>query len=398
MRIVHVIGHCVPGLGYEENYLPKTEAMLGQDVVLITSTRIPNALRATLSKHSLLTGTSTDQSWTRESGLTVLRLPSVPEVYGQIVLIGLRKALKKLSPDVVHAHGAFSPNSLICAMLQRKRGYALFVDDHTSYDLKAKKGLKAAYVASVRQFYDKYSTAVSKFLPVTPAAANTLHVELRIPSARITLTSLGAYDGLFTPSAESSLRTRKQLDLSDREVLVICAGKFGTEKRLDLLIRALASLHSADNKTVRLLLAGSAKPDYIKQVRSLCRQLGVEGRVKFCDFLPRTELAAYYNAADVGVWPGAHTITVLEALATGLPCIVPASNEYAPLLRLGACLSFDPGNVESLASSLTKLLDDPSLRSETALKARQAVEEMFSWEAITKKTLALYSSSIRETL
>ncbi len=397
MRIVHVIGHYVPGLGYEENYLPKTEAMMGQEVVLITSTRIPKALKDTLSKHSLITVTSADKSGTRESGLTVLRLPSVPEVYGQILLVGLRKALRKLKPDIVHAHGAFSPNSVICAALQRKGGYALFVDDHTSYDLKTKKGLKAAYIASIRQFYHNYSTAVSKFLPVTPAAAKTLQLELQIPSAQITLTSLGADNGLFTPSAESRRITRKQLGLSDQDVLVICTGKFGTEKRVDLLVRAFSSIKSAGNNTIRLLLAGSARLDYMREVRSLCRQLGVDGRVMFYDFLPRRELAAFYNAADIGVWPGSHTITVLEALATGLPCIVPSTSEYAPLVRLRACLAFDPGNAESLASSLTTLLDDPSLRAEIAVKACQVVEERFSWEAVTRKTLAVYSGSLRAT-
>ena len=188
---------------------------------------------------------------------------------------------------------------------------------------------------------------------------------------------------------------RERLGLSDQDLLLICTGKFGVEKRLDLLIRALSSVQSVGDQTVRLLLAGNAEPDYMEQMRSLCRLQGVEGRVMFLGMLPHTELPAYYNAADIGVWPGAHTITVFEALATGLPCIVPASIEYAPVLRLGACLPFDPGNAASLASCLTRLLADPSLRAETGLSARQAVEESFSWEAVTKKTLALYSSSLQ---
>ena len=41
MRIVHVIGHYIPGLGYEENCLPQQQAGMGHEVFLVTSNRLP---------------------------------------------------------------------------------------------------------------------------------------------------------------------------------------------------------------------------------------------------------------------------------------------------------------------------------------------------------------------
>jgi len=63
------------------------------------------------------------------------------------------------------------------------------------------------------------------------------------------------------------------------------------------------------------------------ELTSLSRTLGIRDQTIFHDFADRSELSQIYNAADIGVWPGDPSITVLEALATGLACLLPVGEE-----------------------------------------------------------------------
>ena len=37
------------------------------------------------------------------------------------------------------------------------------------------------------------------------------------------------------------------------------------------------------------------------------------------EFVSKEDLPSFYNTADTGVWPGSASITIIEAMAVGLP-------------------------------------------------------------------------------
>ncbi len=53
------------------------------------------------------------------------------------------------------------------------------------------------------------------------------------------------------------------------------------------------------------------------------------------------------------------------------------------------------GNVDALAKTLTLILSDPNLRENLGQNAYQRVMEEFTWEAATKKLLAMYQHTAR---
>jgi glycosyltransferase involved in cell wall biosynthesis len=106
---------------------------------------------------------------------------------------------------------------------------------------------------------------------------------------------------------------------TDDKKIVLCAARLQESKGIQYAIRALPLL----DEHVHLAISGRGA--YEKKLRSLVRLLGVESRVKFYTGLSRSELMEKYATASVFLLLSKHevfSISVIEALASGVPCIV----------------------------------------------------------------------------
>jgi glycosyltransferase involved in cell wall biosynthesis len=152
---------------------------------------------------------------------------------------------------------------------------------------------------------------------------------------------------------------------------VICfAGRLSEEKGIDLLLEAAASLrkdHPAKDFTIWIIGEGAEK-DRLKKLANI---LGIEKIVRFMGF--QEQVAEYLSASDIFVLPSRHeamSMVLLEALASGLPCIVTEVGESARVVQDGEQgLVIAPNSVEPLREALEKLLSDAHLLQEMSQKA-----------------------------
>ncbi|MEM8951552.1 MAG: glycosyltransferase family 4 protein [Pseudomonadota bacterium] len=118
---------------------------------------------------------------------------------------------------------------------------------------------------------------------------------------------------------------------------------------------------------------GVARP----MIENLYEPLGPE-RVKFAGILEENELPACYTAADVYAWPAvreAYGMAFLEAQASGLPVIAGREGGVIDVVRDGVTgMLTIPRSLDSLASAIAALLDDPIRRREMAAAAPAYVE------------------------
>jgi glycosyltransferase involved in cell wall biosynthesis len=107
--------------------------------------------------------------------------------------------------------------------------------------------------------------------------------------------------------------------------------------------------------------------------------LGIAGRTHFSGFVNQTELPAIYRAANVLVLPSAHEpfgLVVNEAFACGIPAIVSsACGSAGDLVQEGRTGYVVPvGAVETLASRLHLLANDPALQEAMSREASRLIE------------------------
>ena len=109
------------------------------------------------------------------------------------------------------------------------------------------------------------------------------------------------------------------------------------------------------------------------------------------NFVDNSELGAYYNLADVGVWPGTSSISAVEALGTELPVILPnGDSAYKIVFDANAAIGFEKHDVCLLASALSDLIRSPERRLGLSNNAKILVNEKLSWERVAEKSIQVY--------
>jgi glycosyltransferase involved in cell wall biosynthesis len=108
------------------------------------------------------------------------------------------------------------------------------------------------------------------------------------------------------------------------------------------------------------------------------------------DYLRASQLATIYERAEAFVFPSLYEgfgFPLLEAMARGVPSIA-AHSSSLPEIGGDAALYFEPANSEALTAQLERVLTDPTLREELAMRGRARAAE-FRWEHAAEETLAV---------
>jgi glycosyltransferase involved in cell wall biosynthesis len=381
----------IPGMGYQENILPSEQSKLGHNVEIITSNRIPDfgGLDQVLSGSSR-SGIQSIGTF-EENGIRIHRLPCL-ESAGQVYLVGLRSKLKTMRPDIVQSHGAFSPSTVQTILYSKGLGYRLFIDDHShKTNFHANDPVRRSYITLLRAVYRITDERIECYMPITNSARDILKSTLHIPTKKIEPFPLGADTGRFTKSAQLRESGRSTYGIQDGTRVIVTAGKFAENKDVDVLIKAFGQVIKG-SPNVALLLVGNGPREYMSRLKKLADEITPSGKVRFIDFVRNADLPMIFNSSDIGVWPGNVSITVVEALATGLPTILQTddSGAYEMILRERAAVGFDRGSVDSLAGRIEELLEEPELRAKIGTRAESLVDDSLSWRRIAEKSIFLY--------
>ena len=283
------------------------------------------------------------------------------------------KAVRECEPDVVWFNLLFSTFGdqpmpaffgLATPALVRMMGYYTHV---TLHHLMDNIDLKDAGVRFPR-LYRLAGTLATRMLLM----ANSVSVLL--PAYRRTLMEKYRGENVHW-RAHGILSARPEYpDFSQRGVpehRIVAFGKWGTYKRLELLIEAFGIV--AENiPNARLIVAGGDHPMTPGYVESVAERWRDCDRIEFTGYVPEDGLPALFSTASVVVMPytsatGSSGVAHL-ACEYGVPIVsadIPDFREMAEDEGL-AIAFYETGEPESLADSLLTLLADPALQREMA--------------------------------
>lgn len=141
---------------------------------------------------------------------------------------------------------------------------------------------------------------------------------------------------------------------------------------------------------VDLLMAGDGPLS--GELEALAAQLGVRERVKFLGI--RTDIPDLMRAADVFALTSvseAASLTLLEAMATGLPSVVTAVGGNPELVRHEKeGLLVPRGDTGACAAALRRLFDDPVLAARLGAAARARARERYRLDRTVGEYFRLY--------
>jgi glycosyltransferase involved in cell wall biosynthesis len=174
--------------------------------------------------------------------------------------------------------------------------------------------------------------------------------------------------------------------------VVLFHGRLSVQKGPEFFLKAAKKVLEK-NKGVRFVLSG--KGDLLPRLVDLSIELGISDKVTFTGYLPQEQLADLYAVSDVFVLPAVSEpfgITVLEAMAAGVPCVISKTTGVGEIVN--HCLRVDFWDVDELANKILGLLNYSELKE---LVKREAIREVkkFTWEDCASKTLWVYSEALR---
>lgn len=336
----------------------------------------------------------------REDGIPVVRLRGAGVTSSLLfrqrrIAQVLAEVLENLSPDVAHAHHAFSTLGTVTPLAAREVSVPSVLTNHSIpmgymplksfWRVMSHLGSQTIY-KSLRHY--------DAIIAVSPVAAEYISDYVAGFRGRIRIIPNGIDLDEFERAGEGR---REEFGLDDEDFVVLQVGRADIRKGFELGI-LVTSLLKRLVPRIRLVIVGARA--FHDVLSDLSRALGVEDNVRLMGFLKRDKLIRLYKCADVLLHPcyGGESfgIVFLEAMAAGIP-IVSAGGDglYWLVKRLNVGLYYERLSPLQIARGLLRLYRDESLRRRLGERGRRLVR-IFSMERIAEKVEFVYREVIEQ--
>jgi 1,2-diacylglycerol 3-alpha-glucosyltransferase len=189
---------------------------------------------------------------------------------------------------------------------------------------------------------------------------------------------------------------RAQLGFAPDDVVFVYSGRLGPEKNLGLLVEAFAML-VRDVPTARLVIIGGGPEQ--KRIEAAVAREGLTGRVRFTGMVPYERISEYLAPCDVWVSPSVsevHPLTIIEAMATGLPIVGVASTGVSDTVDQGTTGVLAPRpTANELAGAMYTLASNAGKRHAMGLAAREAAKR-YAIDSTGAQMLGIYELLARK--
>ena len=321
MRILHccLAAFYNEGYGYQENILPRMHKKQGHIVRILASTE------KFIDKMNL--GYVDACTFENEDGIMVTRLPYVsifPHKLATKIRLykGLKRELSNFAPDVILLHDAqFLSIITVVNYLKKHKNIRVFVDGHTDFGNSA-----TSYVSKYILHGVVYKWCIGKILPFVEKFYGTLPSRVdffvnfyKTPKDKTELLVLGADDDRIEEVKKSNMRDviRDKFNIGIKTLLIVTGGKFD-ERKTSILDLMAAVKKVSQVYDVKLLIFGSVMDgDFKTRFSSLCDN----DIVHYAGWVSSAETYAYFEAGDLIVFTGSHSVLWEQAAGQGKPCI-----------------------------------------------------------------------------
>lgn len=306
----------------------------------------------------------------------VVRSPGLPLVdTGYSLNFRYSRKAKALlqTMDVVHVHHPFISGRLALRYC-RPLNIPIVFTNHTRYDLYAQ-----AYIPMLpeeisdgllQSYLPPFCAAVDLVISPSPGMARVLH-DLGV-SSPIQVVPNGVELERYHQACNDC---RPEFGFGEEEVLCIYSGRLGPEKNVGFLIQAFAGVAEAV-ETARLLIVGSGPEE--EHLKHLAAENGLAERVHFYGMVPYDRMPAFLAMADLFVTASVtevHPLSVIEAMAAGLPALGIQSVGVGDTIEAGRTGLLSSHHQAAFAANMTRLCLDAALRRKLGLAARKASQK-----------------------
>lgn len=284
-------------------------------------------------------------------------------------------------PDIffspTHYAPRFSPVPTVVSVMDLS--YLYFPDMFKSKDLLQLK------------HWTSYSVKkAAKVLTISKSSKFDIIKEYKIPEEKVKVVYPGIKPTIHPQHQVCNMDTVKQkFGINNNFILFV--GTLQPRKNIARLIEAFSKISNKEKIPHDLQLVIVGKRGWVfEEILKKPKELGIEEKVKFLDFVSDDELAVLYKQAVCFVLPSLYEgfgLPVLEAMKHGCP-VITSNVSSLPEAGGDAALYVDPQDTNDITEKIYKLITHPHLRKELIEKGKRQAGK-FSWEKTAKETLKI---------
>jgi glycosyltransferase involved in cell wall biosynthesis len=170
--------------------------------------------------------------------------------------------------------------------------------------------------------------------------------------------------------------------------IFLFVGRITNVKGISTLLEAVRMIPLNERRTMRFMIIGDGPlSSEVKAAQKEIEEIRLIGRIDHASIAP------YFAYADAHVLPSISEglpISLLEAMASGLPSI--AADVGGISGQIGPALSklVPPGDSRALADAMVQLRHDDQARHILSESGRRFVTEQFSWDRVVDRLIDVY--------
>ena len=305
-------------------------------------------------------------------GIEVIALHKLPKL-DPFIIYKISKVISKNKIDIVITH-LWTSNfwGRITAYLSRVK--IIIATEHTTDEKRT------WYYHLADRFLARIS---SRIIAVSSSVRVFHHRRSKIPSGKFEIINNGIDIEKFNISVDKN-KKRKEFGFKNNDYIIGLFGRFVPAKAHEIILQSLKNIIKI-HPQVKVLFAGSGPTEVI--IKKLAAELGLVKHVAFAGF--RSDIPELYQILDLFVLPSRREgfpITVLEAMASGIPAIVTDVGGNKDIISNGIDgFILQPNNAQELTEKINFLIDNPVTAERFARTGQNTVRENFTSMIMTKK-------------
>ncbi len=307
--------------------------------------------------------------------LGIHRLPigRLPGIGDWAAIRHLRQRLKKLSPDILHGHGA--KGGAYARLIGHSIGAKTFYTPHGGslhYNPNTPSGfifLKLEHLLSRRTDGIIFECAFSQ---------ETYRRKIGNPACAMRVIHNGIGEQDFQPHQPGN---------NAHDFVFI--GELRKLKGVDILLEALASLRKTGLECSCTIVGDGPDADIFKDMSG---RLGLHDSVQFAGFQPASAGFSYGRCLVIPSRAESFPYIILEGAAAGIPIITTHVGGIAEIFGEQSPLLVSADNVEDLAQSLKFAKQNPEEMIDRSQILQHRVKQRFNVSSMTAATVDFYSS------
>jgi len=307
--------------------------------------------------------------------------------YWLCVSIYIRK--KNIEYDVIWLH-----NPLFLLNVPHHHKYLITI--HSTYYRKLLDGVYPLCYYRIASWIEKYSiNKISRQKPLFLGVSTTVIDSLKkigVPANSLYRISNGVKTDLFKP-VDNKKRIRAKFGIPEDNVVLLSLGRLSESKQPLKLIEVFEILQSKC-KRFSLVVAGTG--ELMQKTKDLVQEKKIENVIFLGHINHELDAPDLYAASDYFIMTSkseGNPLTLIEAISSGLPCIVSNIPPLSIVEELNCGIVVDFSDTQVAAQKILEYLKKPDRNH--SCNGRTYILENLSWSKIGKQYQNLFENLLR---